>query len=521
MIKFSIHKKYKSWILVMLMALCLTNCSDLEENVYSQVNVSEFYTTEDQAQLALNGVYSIFLGGDIYRDGIWTTLGDVTAFTLKGGGSANGSGDRSGVDNEWNTYTWTADALEFSTEWNSNFGALNRANTLIDKVEGSSISESAKSNIIGQAKFMRAFIYFDLVKLFGGVPIYTNGTSDLSLADIPRNSQEEVYAQIISDLQDAQSALSPFNASEHALGKASYASATALLAKVYLQQRNWQAAAQEAKKVIDMNQFALQANYENTFNPDTQNGSEQIFSIQAGGTGNENSQIYQTRFIYLAGPPAQNLSDGRSVIFHSLKDVVIYQADQDFFNATPDTYRKWWTMREKMPYYYLNSVSEANLVMDTVQMYAPFLLKYHRINFSSGTLREGVNFPIIRYSDVLLIYAEALNEANGGPSAEAYNAINSVRRRARAVGTTSEQPESTYPDLSGLSQGQFRDAVLDEYAREFAGEGHFRYDLLRHDRLISHAQANGASAAEEKHKLFPIPSTQTSVNENLVQNPGY
>ncbi|WP_405380341.1 RagB/SusD family nutrient uptake outer membrane protein [Maribacter sp. LLG6340-A2] len=501
--------------------LGINSCSDLEEQIYSQVNIDEFYSTEDQAQLALNGVYSLLLGADIYRDGIWTTLNDVTSFTLKGGGSANGSGDRSGVDNEWNTFSWTADALELSTEWNDNYNAINRANTLIDKVLISSISDDAKSRLIGEAKFLRAFIYFNLVKLFGGVPLYTTTTSDLSEANKPRNSVEEVYSQIILDLKDAQSDLSPFDSGNHNIGKASYASATALLAKVYAQQQNWTAAAEEAKKVIDMSGFSLLADYENIRNPDFHNGSEQIFSIQTGGNGNLNSQIYQTRFIYLAGPPAQNTPDGKNILFHSLKDVVIFQVEENFFNATPDTYRKWWTMRNKMPYYYNNSVSSDNLVQDTVDMYAPFLVKYHRIDFSSGNLHEGVNFPIIRYADMLLTYAEAINESNNGPNTAAYDAINAVRRRARAVGTSFEQPESTYPDLTGLNQAEFREALLLEYKREFAGEGHYRDDLLRHNKFISSAQENGAMAAEEKHKLFPLPSIQLGRNLELVQNPGY
>ncbi len=178
-------------------------------------------------------------------------------------------------------------------------------------------------------------------------------------------------------------------------------------------------------------------------------------------------------------------------------------------------------MRDKMPYYYKGGVNAANLVMDTVPMYAPFLTKFHRINFSTGTLREGVNFPLIRYSDVLLAYAEAVNESNGGPTTEAYNAINMVRRRARAANTANEQPSTLYPDLAGLSQSQFRDAVLTEYQREFTGEGHYRWDLLRHDRLISNAKALGISAAEDKHKLFPLPAIQISRNKELQQNPGY
>lgn len=517
-------KKKKLYIVYVFSSILLVtlffSCADLEEQVFSQVSVDQFYQTEDQAQLALNGVYSTFLGGDIYRDGIWVTLGDVTAFTVKGGGSANGSGDRSGLNNEWNTYTWTPDAIELIDDWNTYYGILNRANTLIDALEKSSISASAVQKIDGQAKFLRAHIYFDLVKMFGGVPLYIHGTSDLSGAYNPKSTVDEVYKQIITDLQQSQTELSPFSASDQALGKATSASATAMLAKVYLQQRNWAKAAEEAKKVIDMNSFALLSDYENISNPSFQNGKEQIFSIQCGGNANSTSQMYQTRAIYLFGPPAQTLSNGLNIQFHNLKDLVIFQADKEFFNSTPKTYRKWWSMRDKMPYYYKNGVKASNLVMDTVSMYAPFLTKYHRIDLGTGSIKEGVNFPIIRYADVLLAYSEAINELSG-PNQAAYDAINLVRRRARAVGTAFEQKESIYPDLANLSKDQFRDAIMNEYKQEFVGEGHYRWDLLRHDLLISNAKAHGATAAADKHKLFPIPSIQTSLNKSLEQNTGY
>lgn len=510
-----------SFLLLVFGVFNLLGCSkQLEENVYSQVAVDQFYKTEDQAQLALNGVYGNTLWNDPYRDAQVITLGDVTAGTLIGGGSANGSGDRSGISNEWNTYSWTPDAIELITCWTSFYQTINRDNTLIDKLETSAIPTAAKARIDGQAKFLRAFFYFNLVEMFGGVPLYTHGTSDLSEAYKSRNSIEEVYAQIIADLQEAQTELTPFSSGDQALGKATSASATALLAKVYLQQRNWQKAAGEAKKVIDMNYFSLMADYENIVNPDFQNGKEQIFSIQFGGNANSSSQLYQTRMIYLFGPPAQTLPNGINIQFHTLKDLVIFQARKEFFSSTPDTYRKWWTMRDKMPYYYKNGVGAANLVQDTVQMYAPFLTKFHRINLPTGTLREGVNFPLIRYSDVLLTYAEAVNESNG-PTQAAYDAVNMVRRRARAVGTPFEQPESIYPDLTNLDQAQFRDSLLAEYAREFVGEGHYRYDLLRHDRLISNAHALGITAAAEKHLLFPIPAIQLSRNQSLEQNTGY
>lgn len=510
-----LNKKIAALLAVGCLSAASTGCQDaLDEKVYSQVAVDAFYKTTDQAQLALNGVYGR-LWDDTYRDGQWVTLGDVTAGTLIGGGSANGSGDRSGVSNDFNTFSWTSDALELSTAWDYFFAAINRANVLIDKLEASSIPNKAKLD--GEAKFLRAFFYFNLVRIFGGVPLHTHGTTDLSEVSKARNSAEEVYAFIQKDLETAVTELSPYSEADHVAGKATSLAATALLAKVYLQQKQWQKAAAEAKKVIDAKVFDLMPDYEQIMNPDYRNGKEMIFAIQHGGNANSTSQLYQTRMIYLFGPPAQTIN-GVSVQFHQLKDLVIFQVRKDFFAGQANTYRKWWSVRDRMPYYYKNGVKE--LVRDTVKMYAPFLTKFHRIDFSSGMLREGVDYPLIRYADMLLTYAEATNET-GGPTADAYTALNKVRQRARAAGTASAQPAAIYPDLAGLTQSQFREAVLAERAQEFVGEGHARWDLIRHDRLVTNARQLGIAAAADKHVLFPVPALQLSRNPALTQNPGY
>ena len=516
--------KIKKWLKVSFVSCTMAAfllgtvaCSDmLDEHLYDSVPVDGFYKTAEEANLALNSVYNT-LWGDIYRDGQWVTLSDVTGGVLLGGGDPNGSGDRSGNGTPWNAYSWTSDARELGAYWEQSFDGINEANTLIDKLPESTITDGEKAKIEGQAKFLRGLFYFNLVRIFGGVPLEVNGTFGLEDIEKPRSSVGDVYSQIISDLQDAESLLSPYSAGDKSAGRATSAAATALLAKVYLQQGDWSNAAAKAKEVIDMNEFSLYADYNDILLPENSNGDEIIFSVQHGGTSNENASLFWTRMLYLFGPPAQTLPDGTSIRFHNLQDVVIFQVQQDFFDNTPDTYRKWETMRDQMPYYFEGSM----MVEDTVDIYAPFVVKHHYVDFGSANLRGGVDFPLIRYSDVLLTYAEALNEANGGPNLEAYNAINQVRQRARAVGTPHEQPVTVYPDLVGLTQSEFRDAVLQERAREFVGEGHRRWDLLRHNRLISNAQQRGVSNAADHHVLFPLPGTALSVNGELEQNPGY
>lgn len=134
-----------------------------------------------------------------------------------------------------------------------------------------------------------------------------------------------------------------------------------------------------------------------------------------------------------------------------------------------------------------------------------------------GQFNSEVNWMILRYADVLLMYAEALNEV-GGPSKDAYDAINEVRRRARGVGTPNAQPEAVLPDLKDLSQEEFRQAVAQERNWELCFEGHRRWDLLRTGKFIEVMKANGKNATTA-NLLFPIPQTELTINPNLTQNP--
>jgi hypothetical protein len=500
-----------------ILVICFTGCKDLlDEEMYSSQSVDNFYKNKQEATLALSGVYNT-LWSDTYRDAQWTTLEDVVGGTLKGGGDPNGSGDRSAAKTVWNTYGWSSDAHEVSDIWDVAYDGINNANTLIDGVVKSTMTDEDKKWIDGQAKFLRALFYFNLVRLFGDVPLELSATVGLTDIDKPRSPSADVYAQIISDLTDAEQELSPYNDADHTAGRATSAAATALLAKVYAQQQDWTNAAKKAKEVMDLKVFSLVKDYHAVFSPDNTNNDEMIFTIQHGGTGNTNNGLFSTRMIYLFGPPQETLPNGTTILFHNLQDVVIFQVDKDFFNTSPDTYRKWQTMRDKMPYYFVGN----NLVEDTVPLYAPFVIKFDYVDLSNAHLSGGVDFPLIRYSDVLLTYAEAINEVNGGPDQSAYDAVNMVRRRARAVGTAYEQPESVYPDISSLSQEAFRQAVLTEEAREFVGEGHRRDDLLRHNLLIENAKQRGISNADAHHIVFPLPGTAVSVNENLEQNSGY
>ena len=503
-------KKYTQYIFLGLL-LGLTFCQDpLQEKLYDSQQLTDFYQNENQGQLALQGVYAVLWTEYIYKDAGWTRLGDNPGETVQAYPRQD----------EYDLFAWSKSSSQFEQVWTGAYLGINRANTLIDRLEMADIPDEAKAKIVGQAKFLRALLYFDLVQVFGGVPIHTAATLDVSEVAKPRNTAEEVYAQIITDLTDAETLLSPFDPADHAAGKATSGAAKALLAKVYLQNRDWPNAAAKAKEVIDMGVYGLFPDYKDIWDPAHANGSEQIFSIQHGNGGDNTSNLGE-HMVWEFGPASTSLPDGTRIEFAHDQTVIGQntQVEPTYFASVPNTYRKWWSMRDRMPYYYV--VGQPELIEDTVQLEAPFIIKFHRPDFSTGNLQTGVRLTLLRYSDVLLTYAEALNEANGGPTAEAYDAINQVRQRARAVGTPNEQPESIYPDLSGMNQQQFRMAVLDERAQEFIGEGHRRWDLLRHDMLLDVARASGVANVDETDVLYPLPDVQTGRNPLLQQNPGY
>ncbi|HYW36255.1 MAG TPA: RagB/SusD family nutrient uptake outer membrane protein, partial [Balneolaceae bacterium] len=432
-------------LLLLLIFIGLISGCSLNEQPYSSVATKDFYKNQSQAQVALNGVYARFWWG-IYTTNLIYLNGNPGGLPLQHYPNPNNYDD----------FSWTASANELQSDWTVGYDAINRANTLLDHLNHSKIPTNVKKNIAGQAKFLRDLVYFNMVELWGGVPLYKHGTTSLKNVNKPRTSKDSVYAFIENDLQSAVSDMSPYSKSDHKAGKATSGAARALLAKVYAQQQKWSKAAAECKKVINMNVFGLMPDYHNVFSPAYNNNKEMIFSIQhlQGGHTSSRSNGYPFSF----GPAGQSTSNGSVHFYNVGRGLVYWQADSSFFKHTPDTYRKQQTMRDSMPYYYPSGSS--NLVHKTVKLNRPFIVKYYYLDQSTGNLKTNMGIPVLRYSDVLLTYAEALNEANNGPTPAAYQAINKVRARARGVGTSHQQPESVYPPLSGLSQKAFRDSVL-------------------------------------------------------------
>jgi hypothetical protein len=394
------------------------------------------------------------------------------------------------------TVTYISSNSRIQKVWQQLYYGINRANIAIDNVPSIQMDTALRARLVRESKFIRGLLYFDLVRLYGAVPLILHNPTTINVNDllVGRTSVDSVYTQIVADLKDATSLPKSYSGAD--VGRATGGAAHALLAKVFLTRRDWTNALAQLNIVINGGYgYALFPNYSDAFQKATKNGKEHIFSVQfESNLGAVNSVQYLslsfTSFNTATFPidvPAQGL--------------------YNLFSAT-DT-------RRAVTFY--TSVYNASTGQTVVfnNAYTPYLNKFvdYSLQPLSTQAQSGVNFPVLRYADVLLMYAEAQNELNGGPTTDAYAAINQVRTRANVPNLT-----------SGLNQADFRDSVFLERRKEFIQEGHRWFDLVRQGgtTLVDALHTIPAkSAASAKNNLFPIPLVEIQLNPKLTQNPGY
>jgi hypothetical protein len=531
---------------LLLGAGLLQGCADdgLTEVPYSFVAPENFYRNADDALAALAGAYAAFqadvdaLGIDdteYYGRHFWMLTDYPTEVMTVRLGATN---ERTEPD----IFRVHPAHNYIIGVWQSAFHAVNRANAVIDNVPGiTAMDAGLRDRIVAEARFLRAFHYFNLVQLFGDVPLYLEETSSLDDIRRPRSPQSEVYAAIVVDLEAAAGVL-PAVYTGRDVGRVTSGAARALLAKVHLQQASvagggqasYAKAEQAARAVVASNRYQLLGSYANVFAQTNENNAEVIFDIQnvrTPGAGGRMCDQYaprplpaQTDFPWC---DSQNPSFGVEWPFY-----YSYHADDTRRAAT------WLLTYTKK--------SGATVTWDSTQNavnayghFSPVPHKY--MDKTPGSLdgAEEPNFILLRYADVLLTLAEAINET-AGPTGEARELVNTVRRRAGV------------PDLpAGLSQAQFRDAVFLERRYEFAGEGTGHFDSQRNwtwarariEQFSTNAarafwnrpRPSGCSsciardssvpkvtlALDDHHRFYPIPQEAIAVNPLLTQNPGY
>lgn len=469
--------------LIVSLAACSKILNKVPESNFTPEN---FYRNGDDAKAAISAVYDQLNTDNLYNQVMWIIQDQSTDDCEWGGGRATANQAKNDLDK----YTFTPATTTFLSLWSACYRAINRANTAIERIPPIVMDESLKSRLLGEAKFMRGFYYFTLVRLFGKVPLVLKETTSLNNLQVARSSVDSVYDQVIRDFTDAETVLPvTYNAADK--GRATKGAAKAFLAKIYLTRESWSNAATKAKEVMDLGAgYDLWANFADAFLIANENGKESVFEVQSNGiVGGEGSTMQG-----FMRPP-----------FDRVNNIAGFGDDP----PTPGIYNAYSAVdKRRNATLRLYSTTGTPAAPATI-VFPCYVAKY--LDPSATANGEGNNnYPIIRYSDVLLMYAEALNE-QGANNTEAYNAINKVRNRAGLANLT-----------PALSQANFRDSVLLERRLELAFEGHRRYDLMRTKRLISAMQAQNPSIkVEQKHYLLPIPQTERDVNPLLTQNDDY
>ena len=503
----------KVYIIGVLLVVGL-GCSDfLDEEDPSNLTPESFYTTATHAESAIAAVYAdtrFFGNGAGIFSSNWQLLEAPT------GTSTTETAQNSDLNNLY-SLTYDPNTGHIQNWWRGIYRVVANANLVLENVPDINMNEDHKNRILGEARFLRAWAYFYAVRLWGDVPLIlapqTFTSEDFSPARTP---QEEVYNQIVDDLKVAEAAGLPWMDES---GRVSQAAVKSLLSKVYLTMagfplslgaQHYEMASAKAKEVIDnTGAMGLFATYGEVHDESLNNTVEHIFSLQynAEVAGNPMGNMFPNfKPVTYRGPSGTGSTIPTIQFYESYEDGDLRAKDQEGYFYTS---------------YYTNGSGEP------FDLGAPYIFKHFNVTANGtfgveGTARDNLNVPMIRFAEVLLIYAEAENEVNG-PGTEAYNALKQIRDRAQLV----------TPDVGTFDQVTFREAVWRERWHELCYEGITWFDMVRlrkaynsltngFDDFVGHVNLSSNQALQEKHLLFPLTRTEMINNPNLKpQNPGY
>ena len=531
-------KRIYYFLLLLIIVGSITSCKKTLNTVpLSFAAPADNYATGGQLLQALAGVYDP-LGmarEQLYANKLFNQLG---ACTDEGFYARNNKFSGSEV------YNFDYTNVDIDQTWQTLYTGIERANNLIYYINTPKSMDPADRNaILGEAEFLRGYYYFLLVSKFGDVPMRLEPTTitGASSIDVPRTPSKDVYAQILKDMTDAETKCYPATHFGYS-SRVSQTTVEGILARVcltmagypLLDKSKYADALKWATKVQQSGIHSLNPSYSQIFINEAQDiydikeamweadfiGNDATISQEQGRLGNTNGIQYT----------AGNYADtGYSYAFINVTKTL--------YNLYgPGDLRRDWAIA---PYGYsgVNRVNKGTLIYD--RNCGKWRRSYELLTPKSKN-NTGQNFPILRYADVLLMLAEADNQVNSGPSANAYDAINQVRRRA--YGFPVNMPNVISDLAPGMSVTDFQQAIQDERARELCFETQRRPDLIRWgiwtqtmSALSNQMQTDIGSnatwkyailgstnaASSPKYLLYPIPASEISVNKAATQNPGY
>lgn len=413
----------------------------------------------------------------------------------------NTGGNENLIYTQFINFTWDPSVGEFSSIcWAPFYRAVRDANFVLENISNvADASDAVKKQYIAEARFLRAYAYTQLYNYFGAVPLRTSTSEDKAL---PRASDTDIRTFIETELNACITDL-PAPGQEEAFGRATKGSALAALTKFLLNTREWQKTADAANKLIGLAYYQLYPVFKDLFKVENERNKEMIWVVPCTNSKTNLGNWFTSGSMPVGFLYTDQLPEYRWTA--SIQNFATKYKLRDAFVNTFDPNDKRFVLVVRK---YVNT---ANKVVDlTLTANSTCSLKY----FDNNGLKNecGNDIPLIRYADILLARAEALNEISATPATEAFNLINMVRSRAGL-------PDLTITNTP--TKEAFRDAILRERAWEFISEGKRREDQIRQGKFISSALARGVANAKPTHMLFPIPQSEIDANHNITQNPGY
>lgn len=529
-------------LLVAVLIVSLASCKkQLEEKPFSFLSPENFYKNENDAKTAINGVYSELYTYDLYLQPIWnmTVLDDDHVSGVDWFLGTTGAGNPQGY--------WGVDG-----PWVGFYSIIARANTVLENVEKitTDIDPEIRTRILGEAHFLRGWAYFQLVQLYGAVPVRLSSLSSDPNANVARSPVKQVYQVIIDELKLAETMLFPAGHPKAGdPGRVTSGLAKGMLAKVYLTMASGSLASgnvtvrggtdngyyshaktvvaglegldskmyfglarDKAAELITLGQYSLFSSWKTLWSKAGRNQQENMWQLQslAGTSFVNNLSIYFSAVSTF----------GRGAVWFTNNHYMDYE---DTDKRVLDGVTHNWQINTGTRYYYPSWQSSLYGVVGGVTYTnngttdnRAYVIKFADVN-DPTVANSDAFYPLMRYAEVLLIYAEAANEAGDGPTTEAYNQLNAVRTRASAT-----------PAPTGMNQEQFRSYVLAERAREFVLEGVRRFDLMRWGiylqvmNKISAGQNNISKVRSQRNLLWPIPQSELNSNQAITSNnPGW
>jgi len=482
---------------IIILAGAINACTDLEEYPYGFYSDKNFYQNPREADIAMMYAYSAFNYNE-YRRGYFD-LGDMPSETMD-----NKPGENQNGRNELEGWTVTSNTEGLNNYFKQSYIVINRSNAVIENLEGISFDETEKNQIIGEALFLRSWNHFNLVRLFGAVPIRTSMVAEVSQAQSELSSIQDVYAQIIGDLEDAEEKMTV----RRRFGRVDKVAAQGLMAKVYLTlassketgvpRYDWVSsagdmyskAAEWAGKVVnDQSEYGLDTSITHIFDVNEADGPEHIFFLSNDRSRPTGNGAIENMFMVHNGYNPYYFKNPDGSLDLQYFGWEVYRVNPDFFATFP-------AGDKRVSYMYTDKIYDETGAEVTRSSDWIICRKYCDPEYVGYELNNSKPL-FMRFSDIALIYAEAV-----GATSEGYKWVNAIRNRSGLADLT-----------TGLSDADFREAVFLERGWELNFEGHRLYDLRRTRKVVD--KVGNVDYAY----FYPIPQEEIELNPNISADP--